>query len=44
VPYKNILIKASDPYQEAVGTEASGQVDFLYWLPTVQNADEIPSA
>jgi hypothetical protein len=26
-------------YQEATGTEASGQVDCLYWLLTVQNAD-----
>jgi hypothetical protein len=31
-------------HQEAAGTEASGQVGCLYWLLTVQNADEIPSA
>jgi ribonuclease HI len=29
--------------QEPIGTEASGQVDCLYWLPAVQHADEIPS-
>ena len=31
-------------HQEAIGTEASGQVDCPYWLLTVQNADEIHSA
>jgi hypothetical protein len=28
-------------YEAAIGTEASGQVGFLYWLQTVQNADEL---
>jgi hypothetical protein len=31
-------------HQEAFGTEASGQVGCLYWLPTIQNADGISSA
>jgi hypothetical protein len=31
-------------HQESFGTEASGQVGCQYWLPIVQNADEIPSA
>ena len=30
-------------HQEAIGTEASGQVNCLYWLQTIQSADEIPS-
>jgi hypothetical protein len=30
-------------HQEAIGIEALGQVGCLYWLLTVQNADEIPS-
>jgi hypothetical protein len=29
--------------QEAFGTEASGQVDCLYLLSTVQSAEQIPS-
>jgi hypothetical protein len=31
-------------HQEAIGTEAPGQVDCLYWLPTIQGADEISFA
>jgi hypothetical protein len=30
-------------HEEAFGSEASGQMGYLYWLPTVQNSDEIPS-
>ena len=35
---------AKKTLQEVDGTEASGQVGCLYWLPTAQNADQIPSA
>jgi hypothetical protein len=26
-------------HQKAIGTEASGQMGCLYWLPTIQSAD-----
>jgi hypothetical protein len=31
-------------HQEASGTETPGHVGCLYWLQTIQNPDEIPSA
>jgi hypothetical protein len=30
--------------QEAIGTEAPGQVDCLYWVSAIQGADEISPA
>jgi hypothetical protein len=30
--------------QEAIGTEAPGQVDCLYWVSAIQSADEISPA
>jgi hypothetical protein len=30
--------------QDAIGTESSRLVHYLYWLPTIRSADEIPSA
>jgi hypothetical protein len=32
------------PHQEAIGTEALGQVDYLYWVSAIQSAVEIPPA
>jgi hypothetical protein len=32
------------PHQEAIGTEAPEQVDYLYWVSAIQGADEISPA